>query len=85
VSKEKFPVWVVTRVKDYGPPMDWEINGVFSSVESALAHCDENSAAALFFIGEDMRDETRFFIATLANPAGAWTDNSTASMETEMT
>lgn len=59
-------VWIVTTLDGKG---SFFVQGVFSTMEKALAACKtELDAAARFPLDADCREVTEFDIATLANP-----------------
>lgn len=62
-------VWVVGRVLPDVSPTEWELNGVYTSLEDALAACDlEGSVAAEFQLNFDYSGCDEFWTATPDRP-----------------
>lgn len=62
-------VWLVVSLLPDRGPGDWEINGAFSGLDLALAHCTDGKSAAVHMkLDYDYRDCTEFWQATPARP-----------------
>ena len=67
-------VWVVTEMLSSGH--EFQISGVYSTADLAIAACKtDNHAAVSMIVDRDYSDETKFLVCSRANPAGVMTDS----------
>jgi hypothetical protein len=62
-------VWAVCRLLPDLGPLGWECNGVYTTLEAALAACkDDKTAAVRFVLNEDMSAIKEWWHATPSRP-----------------
>lgn len=65
-------VWIVTELVGH----EFEIAGVYSTAELALAACTTDKHGAVpMVLDRDYSDETKFLVCSRAHPAGIMTDS----------
>lgn len=65
-------VWMLAR---FEPDGSFEVNGIYSSQEKALAACvDDLTGAACFEMDHDYTETTEFWMVSRAHPDGVMTD-----------
>lgn len=72
-------VWMLARFEPNG---SFEVNGIYSSEEKALAACtDDLTGAACFEMDRDYSDTTEFWMVSRAHPNGVMTDQRLAPQQ----
>ncbi|KAA0117865.1 hypothetical protein CIW48_27060 [Methylobacterium sp. P1-11] len=68
-DKAKPVVWALCTLLPEQGPDAWELNGVYATLEGALAACvTDQDMAVKFVLGEDYRDKFEFWQANPRRP-----------------